>query len=169
MAPVNSKIVQGISSDDQNFALGSDVDFKSQNGIDSPNELSLNGANLNGNLQNDYILAAFSNGITSNDTIKNGIMQNGNNKLYNFNKTDKTDDDDDEVIVDKLENIYSSLLGAIGEDVNRNGIKRTPRRAAKAMVDFTKGYKQTVAGKCDCIEKDFKKCRSKLFFLKKNQ
>ncbi|XP_049615165.1 GTP cyclohydrolase 2 [Syngnathus scovelli] len=45
-----------------------------------------------------------------------------------------------------LQAAYSSILRELGEDVDRQGLLRTPLRAAKAMQFFTRGYHQTVEG-----------------------
>ncbi len=45
---------------------------------------------------------------------------------------------------DKLSNHYSEILKELGEDVNRDGLKDTPERAAKAMQFLTRGYKQSL-------------------------
>ena len=39
---------------------------------------------------------------------------------------------------------YAHIIEAIGEDLERPGLKDTPLRAAKAMQYLTRGYKQTV-------------------------
>jgi len=39
---------------------------------------------------------------------------------------------------------YTGLLSAIGEDPQREGLVKTPERAAKAMMFFTKGYSETL-------------------------
>lgn len=41
---------------------------------------------------------------------------------------------------------YRSLLSGLGEDPTREGLLKTPERAAKAMLFFTKGYDQSVEG-----------------------
>ncbi|XP_038593355.1 GTP cyclohydrolase 1-like [Micropterus salmoides] len=38
---------------------------------------------------------------------------------------------------------YSTILSELGENVEREGLLRTPLRAAKAMQFFTKGYQET--------------------------
>ena len=44
--------------------------------------------------------------------------------------------------IDEIARHYKKILELIGEDVNREGLVKTPRRAAKALVDITRGYKQ---------------------------
>ncbi len=43
---------------------------------------------------------------------------------------------------------YKNLLMSIGEDPNREGLQRTPERAAKAFLYFTKGYDEKIGGEC---------------------
>ena len=45
---------------------------------------------------------------------------------------------------DKLAAHYSDILQEIGEDISRDGLKETPRRAAKAMQFLTRGYQQSL-------------------------
>lgn len=49
-----------------------------------------------------------------------------------------------EELVPELAASYRSLLKDLGEDPSREGLLKTPERAAKAMLFFTKGYDQTV-------------------------
>jgi GTP cyclohydrolase I len=49
--------------------------------------------------------------------------------------------------VKQLEKYYFNILSELGEDTNRQGLKKTPERAAKALLDFTKGYGETPMGK----------------------
>lgn len=41
---------------------------------------------------------------------------------------------------------YRMLLSSLGEDPSRQGLLKTPERAAKAMLFFTKGYDQGIEG-----------------------
>ena len=43
-----------------------------------------------------------------------------------------------------LEHNYTAILGQLGEDVSREGLLDTPKRAAKAMQYLCKGYQQTL-------------------------
>jgi GTP cyclohydrolase I len=45
-------------------------------------------------------------------------------------------------ITDEVRSRYSSIIDEIGEDVSREGLLKTPERAAKAMLFLTQGYKQ---------------------------
>lgn len=45
---------------------------------------------------------------------------------------------------DKLTESYADILTEIGEDLNRDGLKDTPKRAAKAMQFLTRGYQQSL-------------------------
>ncbi len=43
-----------------------------------------------------------------------------------------------------MEQYYYNLLKYIGEDVDREGLKKTPARAAKAFEFLTKGYREDI-------------------------
>jgi GTP cyclohydrolase I len=44
--------------------------------------------------------------------------------------------------VDKIAKAYRELLRGIGEDIDRDGLRRTPDRAARALEFLTQGYRQ---------------------------
>ena len=45
---------------------------------------------------------------------------------------------------DKLAQHYAEILTELGEDIDRDGLKDTPMRAAKAMQFLTRGYHQNL-------------------------
>lgn len=49
-----------------------------------------------------------------------------------------------EKVGDEIEEAVKVLLEGLGEDVNREGLVKTPLRVAKALRDGTRGYKQNV-------------------------
>jgi GTP cyclohydrolase I len=51
-----------------------------------------------------------------------------------------------EDLLPNMSQAYRELLGNLGEDPERQGLLKTPERAAKAMLFFTKGYDQTLEG-----------------------
>ncbi len=52
----------------------------------------------------------------------------------------KTFEEYSQPYVDEIKSNYLSILKNIGEDTSRNGIVKTPERAAKAMQFLTQGY-----------------------------
>lgn len=49
-----------------------------------------------------------------------------------------------EDLISDMANSYRMLLSSLGENPNRQGLLKTPERAAKAMLYFTKGYDQSL-------------------------
>ncbi len=47
-----------------------------------------------------------------------------------------------EIVYDKLKNNFNDILNLVGEDTSRNGLIKTPHRAAKSMQFLLKGYDQ---------------------------
>ena len=46
----------------------------------------------------------------------------------------------------ELATSYKHILHHIGEDTSRQGLLKTPERAAKALLYFTKGYDEKISG-----------------------
>ena len=42
--------------------------------------------------------------------------------------------------IDRIANLYTGIISELGEDVNREGLLKTPERVAKAMQYLTHGY-----------------------------
>ncbi|KAM6201014.1 GTP cyclohydrolase 1 isoform 1-T1 [Rhynchocyon petersi] len=57
-------------------------------------------------------------------------------------------EEDNELNLPSLAAAYSSILRSLGEDPQRQGLLKTPWRAATAMQFFTKGYQETISGQC---------------------
>ena len=58
-----------------------------------------------------------------------------------YNKSDHYD----EATTEQFISVFNTLLTGVGEDVAREGIVKTPERAAKAMQFLTQGYQQDAA------------------------
>ncbi|HMS98094.1 MAG TPA: GTP cyclohydrolase I FolE [Saprospiraceae bacterium] len=61
------------------------------------------------------------------------------NKKYQ--KTEHFDADTKAALIQS----YASILDSVGEDINREGLEKTPERAAKAMQFLTQGYELDAA------------------------
>ena len=59
---------------------------------------------------------------------------------------DKKEKDEAKSKIDELSEAFRSVITLVGEDPDREGLRATPLRAAKAFCYFTKGYEETVAG-----------------------
>ena len=44
--------------------------------------------------------------------------------------------------IEQLKGHYEAILSLLGEDVEREGLVKTPERVAKAMLTLTRGYEQ---------------------------
>lgn len=55
-------------------------------------------------------------------------------------------EEDNELNLPNLAAAYSSILRSLGENPQRQGLLKTPWRAATAMQFFTKGYQETISG-----------------------
>lgn len=57
----------------------------------------------------------------------------------------KTFEEYDIKLTDEVKNRYKHIIEGLGEDTNREGLQKTPERAAKAMQFLTQGYTQDAA------------------------
>ncbi len=64
-------------------------------------------------------------------------INNGSGELYDgYNKIEKWDGN----AVKEIAGMYYKILGHLGEDPDREGLKMTPQRVAKALLFLTQGY-----------------------------
>lgn len=56
--------------------------------------------------------------------------------------------EDNETSLPSLAAAYTTILRGLGEDTQRQGLLKTPWRAATAMQFFTKGYQEKIVGEC---------------------
>lgn len=67
------------------------------------------------------------------------------NAQNNHNKQKSTDPNNLDVNIKKIEDAVYSILEALGEDPNREGLLKTPYRVATSMEFLTAGYNQSLA------------------------
>ncbi|MBM4197447.1 MAG: GTP cyclohydrolase I FolE [Gammaproteobacteria bacterium] len=51
----------------------------------------------------------------------------------------------DRKVIEAMERHFREIVQLLGEDVNREGLERTPERAAEALHFLTRGYRQNVS------------------------
>lgn len=68
--------------------------------------------------------------------MKTNRMETKNNKTNNYKKTEHYNDGSQELIKKN----YHNIISALGENPEREGLKKTPERVAKAMQFLTHGY-----------------------------
>jgi GTP cyclohydrolase IA len=65
------------------------------------------------------------------------LINNGSGELENgYNKIERWNDNS----VNEIAAMYYKILGLLGEDADREGLKMTPSRVAKALLFLTQGY-----------------------------
>eukprot|EP01063_Lacrimia_lanifica_P021298 TRINITY_DN285_c0_g1_i1.p1 TRINITY_DN285_c0_g1~~TRINITY_DN285_c0_g1_i1.p1 ORF type:complete len:416 (+),score=243.13 TRINITY_DN285_c0_g1_i1:63-1250(+) len=54
-------------------------------------------------------------------------------------------DSNKDITMGRMKRAYMDVIECLGEDATREGVLKTPARAAKAMMFFTKGYQESMA------------------------
>jgi len=70
------------------------------------------------------------------------MIQRGNSDLDFEDRLVRDGNRLDDKELDRIANAYRELLDAVGEDLDREGLRRTPDRAARALEFLTHGYRQ---------------------------
>eukprot|EP00262_Sarcandra_glabra_P017180 TRINITY_DN5801_c0_g1_i1.p1 TRINITY_DN5801_c0_g1~~TRINITY_DN5801_c0_g1_i1.p1 ORF type:complete len:107 (+),score=31.40 TRINITY_DN5801_c0_g1_i1:104-424(+) len=75
-----------------------------------------------------------------------GALDDGHfdGELENGVKLGFGEDDSSSGITAAIEDAVKVLLQGLGEDSDREGLKKTPLRVAKALTEGTRGYRQNV-------------------------
>lgn len=86
----------------------------------------------------------------NNNVNSNGILRlNDIGRKPSMNGIPRAEDKNENIVKERmkeLSNSYLDILYAVGEDPLRQGLRKTPERAAKALLHFTKGYEETISG-----------------------
>ncbi|KAG9344488.1 hypothetical protein JZ751_011158 [Albula glossodonta] len=100
----------------------------------------------------EYQKATEMNGVCNGKIVNEFQCRNGFSELSieakkaalqcNHEKSRK--ESEDESKLPALEAAYTTILQGLGENTDRQGLLRTPLRAAKAMQFLTKGYHETI-------------------------
>ncbi|XP_073332595.1 GTP cyclohydrolase 1 2-like [Pagrus major] len=88
----------------------------------------------------EYHNASAKNGAAA--EYQNMCIESKHNDLHKEDSKDSKDSAGADKLA-HIEKAYTTVLSELGEDVKREGLLRTPLRAAKAMQFLTKGYKET--------------------------
>lgn len=81
----------------------------------------------------------------SNNSFSDLLIDSKKSVVHRKHETSRKKDEDQSRLP-ALEAAYTSILRELGEDTDRQGLLRTPHRAAKAMQFLTKGYHETIEG-----------------------
>lgn len=103
----------------------------------------------------EYQKAAELNGLCKGKIVTEYLCRNGfseltvdSKKVSVQHKTEASRKEaEDESRLPALEAAYTTILRGLGENTDRQGLLKTPLRAAKAMQFLTKGYHETIYGK----------------------
>lgn len=77
--------------------------------------------------------------------MKKHLTYNNDNANGNVYKNGSNNNDDS--VVGHMSECYRSILASVGENPMREGLLKTPERASKALLYFTKGYTESLSGK----------------------
>lgn len=102
----------------------------------------------------EYQSSADMNGMCSSKLVSEYLCRNGFGELTIESKKLPVQDQgetsrkkaEDECRLPALEAAYTTILQGLGENTERQGLLKTPLRAAKAMQFLTKGYHETIYG-----------------------
>ena len=86
-----------------------------------------------------YCLATFEDNTSCRNALERLLAQGRMGRYVHQRESDPL------AVQRRLEGVYRGLLQGVGEEPRREGLVKTPARAAKAMMYFTKGYNESIA------------------------
>ena len=114
------------------------------------------GVALNGNKNKteDLNLKLSQLGITTSDfaqltTIARSSLLSSIGRKPSMSDVPREEDKNENVVKERTKELadsYLDILFTIGENPFRQGLLKTPERAAKALLHFTKGYEERISG-----------------------
>ncbi|CAL1547566.1 unnamed protein product [Lymnaea stagnalis] len=114
--------------------------LKEINSLHNYNHNHTSHGSTNGN--NDTVTVSDGTDRSSGDVIELG---GGDIAVISEEKKSQEKIYSDDDIACEMAQQYKKILEHLGEDPSRQGLLKTPERAAKAMMFFTKGYKENIA------------------------
>lgn len=90
-----------------------------------------------------------------NNVVAGSTASAANNRhhlLSTSSRHESREFDDQMIVQERCEEIaaaYLNIIEAVGEDPMRQGLVKTPQRAAEAILHFTKGYEENLEGILD--------------------
>ena len=120
---------------------------RSREEADSSNEQKQKKKNNNNNHNDDHKANAHDANNTSLTTHPHHSLDTKDTKLRDSQEIKTITTSEHARRVSLIAASAKTLLNAVGEDPEREGLIKTPQRYAEAMLFFTKGYETTLAGK----------------------
>ncbi|XP_055031840.1 GTP cyclohydrolase 2 isoform X2 [Misgurnus anguillicaudatus] len=109
------------------------------------------GTEVNLSASMEYQKAAELNGLSNGKIVTEYLCRKGFSELSDTKKVavqhkneTSRKKEEDESQLPALEAAYTTILQGLGENTDRQGLLKTPLRAAKAMQFLTKGYHETI-------------------------
>jgi len=93
----------------------------------------------------DKTLDGYHSSVYCNNSVSKKFRSSSSNESTNEtngNHNHNKNENRDEEITQEIAKNYLNIIKSIGEDPERDGLLKTPERAAKALQFFAKGYKE---------------------------
>lgn len=115
---------------------------KSTAGPSDKKESGDGGSVLNGHFEGSFAAAA----AAQTPSAESGSQRAASSVMESWREERTRSVEDNEMSLPSLAAAYTTILRGLGEDPQRQGLLKTPWRAATAMQFFTKGYQEKIIG-----------------------